>query len=1524
MKIVTQPVAGASRPSAISSWVQLLHSRASSHHRPKWLRGGTPQPQRLFFALALALPALAHAGLPQSIPPAGIAIKSPTAAPFSLPATSSAGLPISWSKLVGPVTVTGSTVTPTGASGAVTLLGSQAGNATYDAAPARYVTFIVEAGGGFIKVAAGEAHVVAIRSDGSLWSWGKNSSGQLGDGSTTDRFTPTQISAAGTTWTDVACGSAHSVARKSDGTVWTWGDNSQTQLGIGPSSDRLFPIQVGSVNTWTGVACGSFHTLARRSNGSLWTWGDNAQGQLGDNSLSDRSGPVQVGTALDWTEISGGSQHSIGRRAGGSIWTWGANAFGQIGDGTSVTRRLIPTRVGLASDWANVSAGFLFNLARKTNGTLYAWGNNDSGQLGNDTRTGSNVPVQVGTDTDWISLRCGAAFATAVKSNDMMWAWGDNSAGQLGDGSTADRLTPVSILAGPWSSIAAGSACVLAVQNEVLWTWGTNDNDQLALPPTITGISAVPPAPRVPLPRPQTIADAPTIPVGVTTTVPTSSSSALPTTVRVLSGPATSHGSGVSFTAGGTVQIEVVQAGDASWEPAPTRTFTLNVDATGPVFTVAPANQFVQQATPAGTMVSFTATAVDAVSGPAAVTCVPASGSVFPGGITTVVCTTADAFSNVSTHTFTVTVNRKPVAASMTVSSLPPMPSFTLSATDADMDATTLSVITPPAHGTLTGSLPNFTFVPETGFVGTTSLMYKANDGSIDSAPATVTIEVLNHVPVADPSSHSLSEFTTKAITLSGSDGNGQALTYRITTPPTRGMLSGTLPAATYTPTSGQGGADSFQYVVNDGIADSAPATVTVLVNDAPTAPNRSLSTNEDTPLPLTLTGTDTNGNPLSDAIISQPMNGTLEASGANWTYRPSLNYHGPDSFTYQVNDGFVSSATATVSLTVTAVNDTPVAAAQSVTTAEDTALPITLTGTDVEGSTLTFAITVPPQHGTLSGTGSSRSYTPALNYNGPDSFSFTVNDGQLTSTAAVIAITVQPVNDAPVANPVAVTSVPNVAFTLSGIDIESSPLTFSIVTPPASGTLTGTSPQLVFTPAAAFTGPISFTYKANDGELDSAPATITLTVLNVAPVVAPVTHTLDEDVPTAITLTGTDANLHPLTFTVIVPPSHGTLNWSHGANWTYSPSENYHGSDAFTYRANDGIVNSNVATVSLAITSVNDAPETAFEVFSLNEDEVLTTPFAKRVLRNDSDLHDGALGENNNPLTAQLATGPSHAASFSLNPNGTFVYTPRANFHGLDLFTYRTVDALGAASAPETVLIGVAAVNDAPVALPQTITTLEDVPASIHLRSADADVASVFDPNAWIGLTPPNYGPAPHDADPTYVITMNPQHGTLTGTLPHVIYTPAANHNGTDSFAFTANDGLATSAPAIVSITIQADLDADALPDVWELSAFSSLAYTATDDPDGDGQNNAFEFIAGNNPADANSCLCLELAAPGTFRLNRVQPGVRYHLQTSPDLLAWDTVITATYTLMGPGAVVDPRTDDPPRRYTRVTVSLE
>jgi len=324
---------------------------------------------------------------------------------------------------------------------------------------------------------AGVEHTVALKTDGSLWTWGWNDRGQLGDDSISWSSVPSRIGLYND-WSSVAAGYYHSAALKTDGTLWIWGWNSNGQLGDGTTADRGLPAQMGSDNTWIAIAAGHAHTVGLKSDGTIWAWGMNNFGQLGDGTISDRYVPVQTGTDSDWVSIAAGAFHTVGRKSDGSIWAWGANTFGQLGDGTTINR-LSPVRVGTDINWNLIAAGYAQTYAIR-NGRLYAWGWNKWGALGDGSTIDRHSPVQVGTEFYWAAIN-GGYHTVASKSDGTLWAWGYNSSGELGDGTTTDRLVPVKVGAGgDWASIAAGVWHTIASQSDgTVWAWGMNNHFQM-------------------------------------------------------------------------------------------------------------------------------------------------------------------------------------------------------------------------------------------------------------------------------------------------------------------------------------------------------------------------------------------------------------------------------------------------------------------------------------------------------------------------------------------------------------------------------------------------------------------------------------------------------------------------------------------------------------------------------------------------------------------------------------------------------------------------------------------------------------------------------------------------------------------------------------------------------------------------------------------------------------------------------------------------------------------------------------
>lgn len=304
---------------------------------------------------------------------------------------------------------------------------------------------------GVTSVAAGGeyyvswGHTLAVEDDGSLWAWGANSHCELGDGTFTNRVLPIQIMSGASA---VAAGTYHSLGLKTDGSLWAWGSNSYGQLGDGTLTMRCTPVQVltGARAVAAGGRWTAGYTLALKTDGSLWAWGSNYNGQLGDGTTTERRSPIQVLTGVDAMAAGGAgltttfAGHSAAVKTDGSLWAWGSNYYGQLGDGTT-TNRLLPVQV--LTGVAAVSAGGLHTMAIKTDGSLWAWGYNYNGQLGDGTTANRLTAVQVLTGVAAVSA--GPDYTLARKTDGSLWAWGRNNLGQLGDGTYVDRLTPVQV-----------------------------------------------------------------------------------------------------------------------------------------------------------------------------------------------------------------------------------------------------------------------------------------------------------------------------------------------------------------------------------------------------------------------------------------------------------------------------------------------------------------------------------------------------------------------------------------------------------------------------------------------------------------------------------------------------------------------------------------------------------------------------------------------------------------------------------------------------------------------------------------------------------------------------------------------------------------------------------------------------------------------------------------------------------------------------------------------------------------------
>ncbi len=329
-------------------------------------------------------------------------------------------------------------------------------------------------------IAAGATHSAAIKTDGSLWIWGSNASNQLGDGTITTRTSPIQVTALSAV-SAVALGTSHSLAVKADGTVWAWGLNTYGQLGNGSTVQASAPIQVPGLINVIAVAAGASHSYALKANGTVWAWGRNSNGNLGDGTTTQRLSPVQITTLASVTAIASGSTHGLALLSGGTVKAWGLNSSGQLGDNTT-TQRLTPVTITTLTGVTALAAGANHSLARKTDGTAWLWGANANQQLGNGTTTNARTPQAVSGITTAVGLSGGSTHSLIIRADGSITALGDNTQGQLGNGvANAQRPIPVQVASTlPMADIAAGKLHSLAITPAgALYAWGYNSNGQL-------------------------------------------------------------------------------------------------------------------------------------------------------------------------------------------------------------------------------------------------------------------------------------------------------------------------------------------------------------------------------------------------------------------------------------------------------------------------------------------------------------------------------------------------------------------------------------------------------------------------------------------------------------------------------------------------------------------------------------------------------------------------------------------------------------------------------------------------------------------------------------------------------------------------------------------------------------------------------------------------------------------------------------------------------------------------------------
>jgi large repetitive protein len=707
---------------------------------------------------------------------------------------------------------------------------------------------------------------------------------------------------------------------------------------------------------------------------------------------------------------------------------------------------------------------------------------------------------------------------------------------------------------------------------------------------------------------------------------------------------------------------------------------------------------------------------------------------------------------------------------------------------------------TNPTHGALVVNADGtYTYTPSLNYNGSDSFTYTIIDANEDRSTATATVIVnsINDLPLTTDDVATTNEDAgiTISVLSNDVDVDGDMLTVTSTTTPAHGTVminaNGTV---TYTPNINYSGIDTYNYTVSDGNGGINTAFVTITVtsvNNAPHAVSDVKITNEDTPVVITVLSNDTDveGDPLSVTGTTSPTNGTVFVNAdGTINYTPTSNYNGPDAFDYTISDGIGGSSTATVTVTVTSVNDVPQAVNDAKSTNEDVPVIISVLSNDidVDGDVLTITSTTVPTHGSvIVNADKTISYTPIANFYGIDAFNYTINDGNGGVSTAMVTVIVASVNDSPQAVNDAITTdedSPVIIYVVNNdTDVDGDVLTVTSATTPAHGTVViNTNLTITYIPVANYNGSDTFDYTVSDGNGGTSTATVTIaiTAVNDAPQALNDIQSTSEDTPVVISVLSNDTDVDGdvLTVTNTIAPAHGSLLINADKTINYTPLANFYGSDTFDYTISDGNGGTSSATVTVTVTSVNDAPQAANDVKTTDED----IPTIISVLSNDTDVEGDA-------LTVTSTTLPAHG-TVVVNADGTLIYSPAANFHGTDTFDYTIGDGNGGSNTA-TVTVTVNSINDVPLTIADVATTNEDTVITIPVLMNDIDV----------------------DGDVLMVTSVTtPAHGTVIVNVDGTVtYTPNANFYGLDTFNYTVNDGNGGTSTATVMVTVTSVNDA-------------------------------------------------------------------------------------------------------------------
>lgn len=717
-----------------------------------------------------------------------------------------------------------------------------------------------------------------------------------------------------------------------------------------------------------------------------------------------------------------------------------------------------------------------------------------------------------------------------------------------------------------------------------------------------------------------------------------------------------------------------------------------------------------------------------------------------------------------------VITNQRPVSLPI-AASLPEDSTLnlTLQGTDPDGNSLQFSVVSGPTKGVLSGTAPNLTYTPAANYNGPDSFTFLVNDGSLNSTPATVAIEVIgvNDAPVARPKSLTTAEDSPLSIALFGTDVDGNPLAFTLLGGPANGTLGGTAPNLTYQPATNFSGSDAFTFRVNDGTADSAPATVWINVtpmNDAPIASSKSVSTEQDSPLPITLAGTDVDGNPLTYSVVGSPANGTLSGTGQNLIYQPAFGFSGHDELSFQVNDGTISSTIATVSITVS-----------------QKAPNILVNRLSRTGWILKYldGEQTPESPGTAAFDGNSNTFWQSRDQSSSASLphEIQINLGAIQNLSGFQYLPRQDLST--------VGNIGNYEFyvSLDGVAWGS---------PVASGTFAGTMVEKLvsFTPKRGQFVRFRALTEVNGGSTTCVAEFNILQeiVTNQPPIANSLTFNIPINTSLPLVLSGSDPEGSAITFSIVSSPLYGTLSGS-APNFTYQPNSGFTGDDQFTFQSNDGVNASTSATVSINVAAVIVVAENTAPAFSASPIFLATAknvPFVGQLLATDADAGD--------VLTFQRSSGP---AWLTVSSDGQLSGTPLTTDVGTGSFTVKVSDS-SFATATAILTITVANTNDAPVFKTNPLVSPSGTEKAIYAGETLASCAT--DPNAGDIITFSKV------SGPAWLIVA--KSGTLSGT-------PPSGSASTNVFTVRATD----LAGAFADASLQIKINANTLPLPWNLN---------------------------------------------------------------------------------------------------------